>query len=309
MSKLAEVSSDPILKEYSQGAAQSATSAVADFLAPTVPVATLTGRYKEYTQKNRFRIPNTARALGGSATQIGFSAKDKTFNCEPHALDFPVDNLEKIETADLMNVMQEGADLVAAAAALAHEKKVIDAALAAMGNGTALAITAGDDIIDQIDKKITAVIKAAKYGGLMGVGVIFGAGAYRVAKNHPSVKSRFVAGGKGQFAVPTIEQFSQLLMATPDVRLSLMCYDDAPEGLAEDIQFTLDGDILVFARMANPTRFDPSFMKTFRLRGQFMVPGTYQKEDGRGEVAKYDWSEDVQVTNEEAAERLTVALN
>jgi hypothetical protein len=50
-------------------------------------------------------------------------------------------------------------------------------------------------------------------------------------------------------------------------------------------------------------------MKTFRLRGQFMVPGSYMKEDGRGEVAKFDWSEDVQVTNAAAVVRRTVDLS
>lgn len=308
MSKLASVSSKPTLREYSQGAAQSMTSAVADFLAPTVPVATSTGFYKEYTAKNRFRIPDTRRSLGGSATQVGFSASDKTFNCAPHALDFPVDNLEKIEAGDLENIFQEGADMIAEIAGLAHEKTVVDMAIETVGVGTPLNIAAGDDIIKQLDKDILSVIKAAKFGGLMGVGVLVGAGAWSVIKNHASVRNRFVAGGKQQFANLNINQLGQLLIAEAQCAVSLLCFDDAPEGLPEDIQFILDGDVLVFARRDQPTRRDPSFMKTFRLRGQFMVPGSYQKEDGRGEVAKFDWSEDVQITNAAAAIRRTVDL-
>jgi len=65
--------------------------------------------------------------------------------------------------------------------------------------------------------------------------------------------------------------------------------------------------VLVFARLANPTRRDPSFMKTFRLNGQFMVPGSYMREDNRVEVAKFDWSEDIQVTNSAAAVRLNIS--
>ncbi len=53
--------------------------------------------------------------------------------------------------------------------------------------------------------------------------------------------------------------------------------------------------MLIFARKAQPTRRDPSFMKTFRLMNQFMVPGSYMRDDGRVEVAKFDWSEDVKV--------------
>jgi hypothetical protein len=49
-------------------------------------------------------------------------------------------------------------------------------------------------------------------------------------------------------------------------------------------------------------------MKTFRLRNQWMKPGTYMRDDGRVEVAKFDWSEDVQITNADAGIRRTVAL-
>ncbi len=306
--KLSAFSSDPLLTQYSQGAAQTATSAVADFLAPTVPVATSVGRYKVFTAKSRFRIPDTRRAVGGRATQIGFSAEDDNYNCAPHALDFPVDILEGIEAEGVMNLLQEGADICAQVGALAHEKTVVDAALDALGAGTALSIGGSDDIIAQLDTNVLDVIKAAKMGGFMNVGVIFGAGAWRVAKNHASVRGRLISGGKRDLANVTLEDFGSLLISKCESKVSLMCYDDAPEGKAEDINFVLDGDIIVFARVAQPTRFDPSFMKTFRLRNQWMRPGTYLREDGRAEVAKFDWSEDVQVTNAAAGVRRTVAL-
>lgn len=308
MSKLSSLSSNPTLVEYSQGAAQTATSSVADFLAPTVPVGTSTGRFKIYTAKSRFRIPDTRRAVGGRAVQVGFSADDGLYNCEPHALDFPVDNLELIESDGLMNIMQEGADICSQIGALSHEKTVVTKALTALGAGTALAVGANDDIIGQLDTDILNVIKAAKMGGFMNIGVCIGAGAWRVAKNHSSVRGRLLANGKNVLANVSLEDFGSLLISKADARVSLMCYDDAPEGLPEDIEFVLDGDIIVFARVANPTRFDPSFMKTFRLRNQWMKPGTYSRDDGRVEVAKFDWSEDVQITNATAGKRRTVAL-
>ena len=44
-----------MLREFAQGAAQSAVQPVADFLAPTVEVPTSIGRYKIYTEKKPFR--------------------------------------------------------------------------------------------------------------------------------------------------------------------------------------------------------------------------------------------------------------
>ena len=108
-------------------------------------------------------------------------------------------------------------------------------------------------------------------------------------------------------AVPTEDSASQMFVGTPDVRTSYMIYDSAPEGKAESVNFLLDATVLVFARKDAPTRRDPSFMKTFRLMNQFMVPGSYMRDDGRVEVAKFDWSEDVKVVNSAACVRLNVS--
>src|ERR1700744_4963760 len=128
MPSLSEITASPMLKEFAQGAAQSPGQPVADFLAPTVEVPTSIGRYKIYTEKNRFTPPDTSRAIGGRATVLSF---DATYNCQPNALDFPIDYLEQIEEAALTNALMEGATIVAEVAALAHEQNVINTALTA----------------------------------------------------------------------------------------------------------------------------------------------------------------------------------
>ena len=309
MNRLASISSKPTLKEFAQGAAQEAIQPVADFIAPTVPVATMNGRYKVYTEKNRFHIPDTLRAMGGRATELRFDATDASFNCEPHALDYPIDNLERMEADALEDSLREGAVAVAEVAALAHEKKVIDMALAAAGAGTGKTWNSSADPVGDIDDQILTVLKAAKYGSLMGIGVLFGATAWKIFKNAANVRARFIIGSKSakSLAVPNEDIASQLFLAQPEVKTSFMVYDSAAEGLAASIGFVLDTSVLIFARKANPTRRDPSFMKTFRLMNKFMVPGSYVREDGRAEVAKFDWSEDVRVTNSAAVVRLNIS--
>lgn len=306
--RLQSVSESKMLREYAQGAAQSSIQPVADFIAPTVPVSTSVGRYKKYTEKNRFRIPATLRGMGGRATELSFAVSDETFNCAPHALDFPVDNLEELEEAGLESVLEEGAILVSEIAGLAHEKLVVDTALASVGAGTDVTFSgASDDAVNLIDQQILNVIKTTKYGSLMGIGVLFGATAFRIFKNSPLVRARFTTAGGNAIPNITPESASSLLLGQPDVRVSYMVYDNAPEGIAEDIKFVLDSTVLIFARRPEPTRRDPSFMKTFRLTNNYMVPGSYIRDDGRVEVAKFDWSEDVKVTNALAATRLNVS--
>lgn len=313
MSRLSDISSSPALREFAQGAAQQAIQPVADFLAPGVDVPTSVGRYKVYTEKNRFRIPQTLRALGGRATTLQFEAADATFNCEPHAIDFPIDNLEKLETRQLEDAMKEAGVAVAEVAALAHEKSVIDAALTAAGAGTGKTWNSSADPVDDVDAAILSVLKAAKYGSLMGVGVLFGATAWKIFKNAAAVRAKFVVGTGGKsgvgLAVPTEDMAGQLFVGSPKVRTSYMVYDAAAEGLAESISFLLDSTVLVFARKDAPSRRDPSFMKTFRLMGQWMVPGSYARDDGRVEVAKFDWSEDVVVANSGAVVRYNISAS
>lgn len=296
-----------MLKEYAQGAAQEAIQPVAEFLAPTVPVATSVGRYKVYDEKNRFHIPNTLRGMGGKAVELSFAVSDQTYNCAPHALDFPVDNLESQEEASLENMLQEGATMIAEVAGLAHEKAVIDLAVSTLGAGTNVTFTGGsDDPVNLIDTQVLAMIKAAKYGSLMGIGVLFGASAFKAFKNASNVRSRFVTAGGNAIPNVTPDLASSLIIGSPDVRVSYMVYDNAAEGVTADMKFILDKNVIVFARKPSPTRRDPSFMKTFRLTGAFMVPGSYQREDGRASVAKFDWSEDIRSTNASAGVLLNV---
>ena len=308
MNRLESITKTDTLVEFAQGAAQEAIQPIADFLAPTVPVSRTNGRFKIYSEKHRFRIPDTLRAIGGRATELRFEAADGYYNCEPHALDYPVDNLEQFDARGLQDVLKEGATAVAEVAALSHEKKVIDMALSAVGPGTDKTWDSSADPVADIDNAILHVIKNATYGSLMGVGVLFGANAWQIFKNSAEVRKRFLAGNtKSSLAIATEDIATSLFIAKPKVMTSLMVTDTAPEGLDASMDFLLDNSILVFARKASPTTRDPSFMKTFRLMNKWMVPGSYIREDGRVEVAKFDWSEEVRVTNPTAALRYNIS--
>jgi len=84
----------------------------------------------------------------------------------------------------------------------------------------------------------------------------------------------------------------------------MMVQDVGAEGLAEDIQFILDTAIIIFACNPTPNMMDPSFMKTARLMGNWMVPGSYKSTDERDDVLKMDWIEQILVTNTVAAVRI-----
>ena len=329
LSTLQAVSASPLIREYSQGAAQRNIQPCAQFIAPLVTVSTAVGRYKKWDERTRFSVPDTKRALGGRAVEIGFNLKDATYNCTPNAIDCPLDiaAIGEAEQGDLESLMQEGADMCSEVGALSHEQAVVTAALAAAGGGSTYhwgtANTPTDPVAD-IDAAILQVIRAAKYGSAMGARIVFGASAWNVFKNSPLIKSRFVVGvgAKGgpagpAFSVVTEESASGLFIGSPEIMVPFTVYETAAPGVASTVnagssstvQFLMETAVLVFAAKAAPSRHDPSFMKTFRLNGQYLVPGSYLRDDGRVQVAKFDWSEDIQVTNTQAVVRLNPTLS
>jgi hypothetical protein len=305
MSRISSLCAKSTIREYAQGAAQEGVSKVADFLAPTVEVAKATGFFKIYTEKSRFRIPDTRRSIGGAAATLGWDRSDGLYNVEPHALDVPVDVAETDDEDTMTNSLQEAADLGSEVGSLSHEKEVVDLAVTATTGGVQnIDFAAALDPIDQIDAHIITLIKSANYGGMMGVRLLLGLTWARRLKNHPLIRARFPGAAK---VSPGIDEIMSLLLTAPQVQISTLVYDDAPEGKAKDIKLILDTKALLFVARDNPTRRDPSFMKTFRQRGRWMAPRSYTSADGRQEFAGLDWSGKPYVTNTTGAIQLGIS--
>ena len=304
--------SNPMLGGYSAFLARNAIAPLAEFIAPTVPVQTMVGRYKIWNAEKFLTIPDTKRAIGGRAVEITFDGNDGTYDCTPHGIDCPVDILIENE-AQMMDVVKKHGSMAAQIAAMQHEKRVIDllstvsASVTIKPNKT----SSPDDAIDAIDEGIKTVVKAIAWGSSVGLRVAIGPTAYKIIKNSAPVRGRFTANGSGGTNNPipgfTTDSLSKLLMGEPDVKMSWMVYNSAAPGKTISTSFMLDSDVYIFGAMQTPTEFDPSFMKTFRLDGQWMIPGTYMREDGRAQVAKFDWTEDVKITNTPACYRITVS--
>jgi len=198
--------------------------------------------------------------------------------------------------------------------------RVIDLALATVASSATVKpykTTSPDDPIAAIDQYLKQVLLGTRWGSAIGLRVLFGASAWLNIKNCAAVRNRVItAGAGGAVAAGTpaqaannvrVESMSSLLFGEPECKLSLMVKDTAPAGVTDSPAFVLDDDVLIFAARQTPNLLDPSFMKTFRLRGQWMVPRQYQRDDGRVDVAGFDWTSDVKVTNSAGAIRITIS--
>ena len=298
----------PLLVNFAIAASQKAIRPVGQFIAPLCEVPDMNFRYKTYTDKNRYHVPDTRRAPGGRATRIGFTADDSSAILEPNALDFPIPNVDGLSDEALGFSIMEAQSVLADSSALALENEIVSAASvaakAASGSSAVNFVDDGVDPISILDDAILTVMKAAKNGAP--VKLLFGTTKFKQFRNNANVKKRFIVsnrgGGGSNIGVvsPTIADVGGLLMTAPEVQLSMMVIDTAAEGVAEAISFLLDDCVIVFASNGTPNRMDPSFMKTFARMGGFFKPGTYMTEDQRDQVLKMDWSTLPKITNSAA---------
>lgn len=308
MSLLSSLAANPILREYAQNASQLHTARVADFIAPTVSVATYTGRYKIFTAKHRFKLPDTRRVPGGTAVRVGFTSTDGTYDCQPRAVDVPLDQMHIAEGQAIgMEYAMEAADLAAEIAGLQHEKEVIDLALATAGAGTNVNVNSVDPVFT-INASLNTIRLNSPYGTAERR-IVLGPTALNLLQASSFVRSRFVtAGGKAQPNV-TLDDLSSMFIGKPKIMMSEMVYDTTPEGQTAVNAFLLDSSVLLFIGSTAPSRNDPSAFKTFRQTGKWLGPRAYQTEDGRSEVFGFDWSHDVVATNTAAVSRLNLSAS
>ena len=296
-----------IVQNYAKGSAQSALDrmAIANFLAPRVPVPGTKFDYWTYDARSPYKIMNTKRPIGGGAAILETGGTKVSAELVANAIDAPIDEAEAMAEPSLQLTLMERADEASQAAALAHEYEVVQAALTAAGAGTdySAAQASSNDLKLLIDTAILAVVKAAKMGSNMNVRVLFGANAALRFLNHNTIRALYKGGAKTT-ATPTLDEVGALLMGKPQVMQALTVYDAAVEGLAESLTWMLDASVLIFVASDNPVRRSPDFMKTFCLGGQIMKTGTYLSADGRQEVAKNDWYTKPTVTNSGAIIRL-----
>jgi hypothetical protein len=304
-SRIAQLAASPLMTNYAITASQRAIRPVGQFIAPLCEVPDATFRYKVYTDKNRYRVPDTRRQPGGHATVIGFSADDAAGILEPNALDFPIPNVDGLSDEQLQFSIQEGQSILADSSALALEYEIVNTAKnAALNSPNVQPVDFEDDGVNPItilNKMILSVKKAAKNGAP--VKILFGTTKFQQFRDNKNVQQRFIiasgANAKNGVGVisPNIDDVGGLLMFNPEVQCSEMVIDNAAPGAAENIQFLLDDVVLVFASNGVPNRMDPSFMKTFARMGGFFKPGSYLSQDQRDQVLKMDWSTQPKVTN------------
>lgn len=297
------------LTNYARGIAVDKASKLAEFIAPVVPTGTASGQYKSFSDKNAFANYNTARAVGGNRTRIEFEASDQFYNCRPNGLEITIDDYERDAAGqnDQGGLMLERAKIntLISAQCVSHESSVFSRLRSVVSAvaGTGQWSVQTNDPIDQIDAQIQTISDNI---GKMPNRMVIGLAAWRVLKNHTLARAR--QPGSDNIGVTLTQLAAMLLNPAMDIRIGTLPADSAKPGRASANQNIVGAEVWVFYAEPNPTVYDISFAKTFRIdRSGVAAVKEYREEGASSDVYAVDWTEDMQVTAPLAGRRMVIS--
>jgi len=306
MGKRSQASANPTLTNYASGLAQDLSSALAEFLAPTVEVPSTIGQFKRFDDKNAFQVYETARAIGGKANRIEFETDDPNYNAKPQALEITVDDAERdaADAEDPIRLDESKVKTLLSTTAVSHEVKVIAKTIGTLTPVAGLGVWSNPDIdpVAELDQLIDEMTVAC---GMMPNALALGVPAWRVIRNHPLIRQR--QPGAELIGLTPAQFASMLLNPAIEIRIGVLSKDTTKFGKAAAKANIVGANVLTFIRSKNPTQYDPSFAKTFTgRRGGVTSVRTY-REDPHNDVHLVDWSEDIQVTGSACGKLIAVS--
>jgi len=281
-------------------------------LAPITPVPGATGQYKLFDDINAFQVYNTARALGADPTRMEFKASDPTYACQPNALEITIDEHERDQAGDspLANqLLTEGKiAAVTSAASRSDANAVVTAVLAAVSAtaGRGDWSNAAIDPIDQLDDALDTLSKNT--GTTDFVNIDMDVTAWRTLRAHPKVKARYQ---NVQNRPINLDELNQNLLFPVSLNVANIVKHTTGLGQATQTKARiLNGEVLIYISVPNPTVFDPSAFKRFSV-GQGGSPvgsvRSWQSVNGLYEGHFLDWSMVIKQTGTTAMIRFTLS--
>ncbi|MBP8654959.1 MAG: hypothetical protein KBF08_00295 [Kiritimatiellae bacterium] len=292
------------LVSYARGLSQDMSKSLAEFIAPTVVTGIASGKYKDFSDKNAFKVPVTRRAVGGKASRIGFESEDKDFNCEPNALEATIDDFERLQAGTDQAMLEEAKTRDAVSTArLSHEKETFDLVRASVPAVAERGVWSSNDNdpIDELDEQIEAIALAT---GLMPNRMVIGLSAFRKLRKNTKVIGRMPGAANATLSIEALA--AMLINPGIDIRVGSLAYDTAAAGKTKSNAFVVGADVFLFYASQNATQYDPSFAKTFSARAGNIFDVRMYREEPRVDVIAVDWTKQTKVVSALCGRRLSI---
>jgi hypothetical protein len=284
------------------------------FLAPEVVTGIYTGYYKTFGDAQSYQAPDTRRGIGMAARRLSFDVQDAKFNLDPNALDVAIDDTERKQAAQLDPQLLERQKIkfLVKNGNNSHSKRVVDLAKS-VSYTSAYAIDCTNATVSPTTPIDQAIEAMGNYTGQMPNRLLISLGALNAIRNHPKVITRLQGVS---IAGVTIDMIRSMLL-NPNIEILVSTLVLSPVGLGASFQAAsaaassnvnyVGYDVFLFYCDPNPTPYDMSFMKTFRMDSRG-ISAVYEERDpfSRSDVYMLDWHEQVLLTGPSLGMRLQV---
>jgi hypothetical protein len=313
--RLQAVASTEAMRNYATGFTSdlARNSALADamyLVGDGIPVGS-TFEYQVYDRGDVITIPNTLTTINNPVgARITYGGSKATGTLDVHRGTSDVFYVgPRVTEADLLMKIQNQARATTQMMMHGRAKRVIDAALAAGGAGTAYPLSvAGTAAVDLMQQYVENVILGSLNAG--NIRIMFGSSAFRKFCNHPTVQARINGGAtKTNNSTPTEQQVADIIGYGVEVRRSTSPFNSAAIGQTPVPAFALGDNILIASVSPIPNTEDPAALKLFVGYGDNDLQPKYRLAHGNDsefEEATWGWSEKIVATNGSALFRLNV---
>ncbi len=298
-----------VLTTYARGLAAEARKkqSLIDRICPVIETGAATGKYKLIDDKNSLQATDARRGIGGKAKRLEYDTTESTFNCEPFALEIPIDDHEKkLAGEDGLQILKQGKTAALLNTQITTRENSVFAMLKAgvTATGGVGAWSSGTaKPIDEIDAIIESITTRT---GMMPNMIDFGLGSWRVFRSHANVLSRLANTSLG--VLQPDQAGGLFLNPQMSIGIGVMSRDTAKIGTGKTAVNIVGSDVWIYYSAPTPGLFDQSFAKAFRVRGDGVMAVTeYRAQDNRSDILAIDWTEQYKVTNAEAGARISLS--
>ena len=236
----------------------------ADFLAPRVVTGASHGNFAKFDDKNAFMAYSANRAIGGSRTRIKFAGENKTYSCDPKALEVGLDDHEVEDVAGSRTLIEQAKTRTLLSVFTMSAFKRVFAIAVTSGNYTASASGAGDwsnANIDPITKLDNEINRFYVRTGMLPNRFAIDFASWVTLRNHPLVTKR--QPGSPNIGV-TLPQMTAMLAAPVECRILSGSYETAGFGANTSSKSAIaSGKVLLLYANSSATVYDPSALKVF----------------------------------------------
>lgn len=277
---------DTYLTNYSENYVQEAGAFISQTCATTIPVLNQTDKYVVYDRGYFWRDEAAPRPLGGRPVQVGYKLSDGTYSCEEIALEHKIDDRQRKNTDDPIQLDQSATTLLTQKQMIRGDriwatnffttgKWTTELTGVGSGPGANQFLQFNDPTSDPIGVIDDAKDLMHEKTGFMPNTLVLGAKVKKALRSHPDIADRIKYTRTGI----ADENILSALFEVDTIKTARSIYNSAREGATNSFNYIIDKYAAWLGYIEpQPALGSPTAILNFAWVG--LIPGATNKQGG-----------------------------